>query len=166
MKKISVLLSLLFCLQFSFAQGSNDEEAIRKVLDTFMDCIIKRDSTRFYPLFHKDPVSWAGSIMPATHQNDLKRNEKARDYFASDYKSFIRSIYEANCEEKFYNIRINHDGYAATVFFDYSFWLSGKKLNWGAESWGMIKTNGEWKIVSVIFSVEEEAVRPEPQRTS
>lgn len=166
MKKISALLVLLFSLQVSFAQASGDEAAIRKVLDTFMDCIIKKDSTGFYALFHKDPVTWVGSIMPATHQNDLKRNPKARDYFSSDYRSFIRSMFEDNSEEKFYNIRIQEDGFIATVYFDYSFWLEGKKLNWGAESWGLIKTNGEWKIVSVIFSVEEESVRPEPQRTS
>lgn len=165
MKHFTGLLFLLFIVCFSYGQQNSEKQAIQKVLDTFMDCIITKDSTRFYTLFHGEPV-WVGSIMSQTHQNDKKKNAKAKDYFTSDYKSFIRSIYEDSCEEKFYNIRITEDGYIATVFFDYSFWMNGKKLNWGAESWGLIKINGVWKIVSVIFSVEEEPIRPEPSHRS
>jgi hypothetical protein len=58
------------------------------------------------------------------------------------------------------------NGYIATVMFDYSFWENGKKTNWGKENWAMIKTNGQWKITAVNFSIEEESINPEQKQKS
>jgi hypothetical protein len=165
MKKFLSLIILVSAAHVAYSQQSTEKAQVQKVLNTFMNCVVKKDSAAFYPLFHKDPVVWVGVIQEKTHQQDLKKNPKAGDLFYSDYRSFIRSVYDASkYEEKFYNVKINEDGFIASVTFDYSFWIDGKKQNWGSESWGLIKTKGEWKITSVIFSVEEESISPEPKK--
>ncbi len=66
-------------------------------------------------------------------------------------------------QESFYNVQIIEDGAVASVAFDYSFWLNGEKNNWGKEFWHMIKVNENWKIVSVVFSMEMEDYAKEPE---
>ncbi|MGL5892814.1 MAG: hypothetical protein ACRC3B_23170 [Bacteroidia bacterium] len=165
-KSILILLPILVIL-FAFGKKKEDPEKaeIQNVLNTFMDCIIKKDSVRFYNLFHKDPVVWVGVSKPKTYQDDLKKNSADKGYFSSNYKQFCRSICDKNAyEEKFCNIEITNDDGIASVMFDYSFWENQKKMNWGKESWALVKVNGQWKITSVIFSLEMENVAAEPNR--
>lgn len=140
---------------------------LEKVLYDFMNSIKERDSAKFYGLFYDGPVTWVGVDKEKSYQSYVKKNPKVnKNYFKSSPQSFIRSIVAEGGgeEEKFYNIRLDGDERMATVTFDYSYWSKGKKQNWGEESWALIRANGQWKITSVIFSVEMEAVVPEPNR--
>lgn len=157
------IVVLLSQIVFGHTKKNSSEQEIEKVLNTFMECFVKKDSTTFYSLFHTDPVVWVGVTHQKSYANELKSDSTAKDNFSANYKSFYRHFYTKEIEEKFYNIQILENGYIATVMFDYSFWEKGKKMNWGKESWAMIKTNGQWKITSVIFSTEDEAVNPEPK---
>lgn len=164
MKKQLILFLIIINANSIFSQKSatSDKEKIQIVLKDFMQSIKSKDSTKFYALFHTDPVLWLGTVKEKTYQDDLKRNPKAKDYFKSNYKSFFKSIADKNkYEEKFYNIQITEDGNIAVVNFDYSFWENDVKINWGKESWGLIKTQNQWKICSVLFSVEYEKFNPE-----
>lgn len=167
MKKNTLLFLPVLILLFGFSgQTENPEKTeIESVINTFMDCIIKKDQTKFYSLFHKDPVVWVGVSKPKTYQDDLKKNSSDKGYFSSNYKQFMKSLLDKNTyEEKFYNIEITNDEGIAAVTFDYSFWKNQKKINWGKESWALVKVNGQWKITSVIFSLEMEDVAAEPAR--
>lgn len=104
-------------------------------------------------------MGWINS--KKTHLAELKKDSTEKDYFSATYKQFYRNFFKIDIEEKFYNVNIIDDGYIASVTFDYSFWYKNKKLNWGKEGWGLIKTNGQWKITSVIFSTEDEAINAE-----
>lgn len=129
-----------------------------------MNCIIHKDSNVFYNLFYEGPVVWAGVFRDSTQASRLKKDPAKKDFFSSDYKSFYRSIADdATEEEKFYNIQIVTDGNIASVTFDYSYWEKKVKTNWGKESWGLVKTGNQWKITSVIFSYESEAINKEKQ---
>lgn len=155
----------LFILFLKAQESKSDSAMIMDVLNAFMNCIKKKDSVVYYSLFHKDPVIWIGISKPLTYQNDLQRNKNASDLYTSSHHRFFRGIDAGGTEEeKFYNIQIIEDGAIASVMFDYSFWVSGKKQNWGKENWAMIKTKGQWKIVSVTFSIEDEKLNPEPTR--
>ncbi len=170
MKKIAIvfLLSIYFAnsgIAQTIKIDSNNETELRFVLTTFMECLIKKDAERFYRLFNEDPVVWVGVYKEKSQQRRVQKNSDVKkDYKIGDYKSFYKSIFDNNVEEKFYNIVIEEDGYVASITFDYSFWANGKKGNWGKESWGLIKTNGQWKITSVIYSIENESVDKEPLR--
>lgn len=65
-------------------------------------------------------------------------------------------------EEKFGNIRIINDDVIASVTFDYSFLEENTVTNRGSESWHLIKAEGKWKIVSVIYSYENAKFFPNP----
>ncbi len=162
--RILILIVILLSLTaFSQTKKTNNKEEIKKALNTFMECLVQKDSIKFYSLFHNDPIVWVGVTQQKTYENELKKNSKAKDNFKASYKAFYRHFYSKEIEEKFYNIQILEDGYIASVTFDYSFLENKKKLNWGKESWAMIKTNGQWKITSIIFSTEDEVINPEPK---
>ncbi|NOU38172.1 MAG: nuclear transport factor 2 family protein [Ferruginibacter sp.] len=164
---IKNIITFLIVLQtqsaFSQTKKDNNKQEIEKVLYTFMDCLVHKDSTKFYSLFYTDPVVWVGITHKKSYANELKTDNTAKDNFRPNYKSFYKYFYTKEVEEKFYNIKIFENGYIATVIFDYSFWEKAKKLNWGKESWALIKTNEKWKITSVIFSSEDETINPEPK---
>lgn len=163
MKSYKISIIILLLSQLAYSQSKNNQKEIHKVLNTFMECLVKKDSTKFYSIFHSDPVVWVGVTSKKTFENELKKDSIAVNYFSSNYKSFYRHFYNKEIEEKFYNIQILEDGYIATVSFNYSFWNNKKKTNWGKEIWTMIKTNGQWKITSVIFSTEDEDIYSEPK---
>ena len=160
---ITFAIILLSLTAFGQTKRENNKQEIKKVLNTFMECLVKKDSVKFYSLFHSDPIVWVGVTQKMTFANELKNDSTATDNFKANYKAFYRHFYNKEIEEKFYNIKILEGNYIASVIFDYSFWDKGKKTNWGKESWAMIKTNGQWKITSVIFSTEDEAIIPEPK---
>lgn len=152
----------LFLFSFSPDQLKSDEEQIKQVVNSFMHCFEVKDSISFYTLFHEDPVVWVGITKENTLKKYRKKNPKEPDFFSDSYQTFYRSITPKEKEaEKFYNLVIDHDENIASVTFDYSFWKNGKSVNWGKESWALIKVKDKWKIASVVFSYEEESVRKE-----
>lgn len=160
---LTLIILSLSQVALSQTKYNNNKKEIHKVLNVFMECLVKKDSVKFYNLFHTDPVVWVGVTQQKTYVKEFEIDSTANDNFKANYKSFYRHFYTKEIEEKFYNIQILEDGYIACIFFDYSFWQRGKKANWGTENWAMIKTSGQWKITSVIFSTEDEAINPQPQ---
>jgi ribosomal protein L25 (general stress protein Ctc) len=165
MKSHIITLTVLLLTQSVFSQTKTNagKKEVQKVLNTFMECLVKKDSIKFYNLFYTEPVVWIGVTQQRSFADELKKDSTAKDNFRANYKSFYRHFYTKEIEEKFYNIQILEDGYIASVIFDYSFLEKGIKTNWGKEIWAMIKTKGQWKITSVIFSTEDENINPEPK---
>ncbi|NOT94265.1 Cif family virulence factor [Ferruginibacter sp.] len=168
MKKSVIFLFFVYFTNPVFSQtiSKNDKKEIKQILTDFMECLVKKDSTKFYNLFHNDLIVWVGVTKAKSFADEKKNDSFAVDNFSATFKEFYRMFYKIAIEEKFYNVQITEDGYIASVTFDYSFFQKNKKLNWGKESWGLIKKNGEWKIASVLFSIEYEAINPEPQKNN
>ena len=169
MRNILIIFIATFTISFAFGQnkGKTGKDDIKQVINTFMSCLAKKDSIKFYNLFNSDPVVWVGIFKSKTQQDRISKDSTKKNYFISNYKSFYRSISDLGTdEEKFYNIKIDNDESIATVSFDYSFWEKDKKINWGKESWHLVKIKDEWKITSVIFSMDFEKVNPEPKKKS
>jgi CubicO group peptidase (beta-lactamase class C family) len=162
MKRFYVLV-IGFTQAFTMAaQQQQDNEAIKSLLSTFMTAIRTRDSVTMFSLFADVPVTWVGAWQPATLKARAA-NVNAPVYRVSDYKTWFRSVMaDGYKEELFSNPVIVHDGTIGSVTFDYSFWANHEKGNWGKESWGLVKIDGKWKIVSVIFSMELERYRQQP----
>lgn len=166
MKKVIIffLVQLLLNLNYSFGQTKpiTDKEKIENILQVFMQCIETKDSVKMYNLFHKGPVTWVGVYKDITHNERLKKDSSALNYKIADYKTWFRNVCKPEPrKEDFRNIEIVEDGSVASVTFDYSFWVNNKKGNWGKEFWHLVNENGEWKIASVIFSIELEVYKPE-----
>jgi hypothetical protein len=141
----------------------SDKEKINQIVNVFMQSLAEKDSIKFYNLFYDGDVAWVGRFSEKSHQYNKTRKPDIANFFVSTYKEFFRGVYPIKAvEEKFRNVEIIEDGNIASVTFDYSFWMGKQKQNWGKEFWGLVKINDEWKITSVIFSMEYEQVNPEP----
>lgn len=157
MRKFSRIATILLVLTMSsqaYSQGSQgtkeDEAAIRKVVDSFFECVAKKDKETFLSLFANQEISWvgAGSIgkmvsSPSDFMDQLKAG-------GGEYG------------EDLHNLSIWNDEFIAVVTFDYGFITNGKVTNWGKESWMLIKENSQWKITSFNFSVIMSFKQPYP----
>ncbi len=145
------------------SQPLTDRQKIESLLQSFMQYIETKDQEKMYALFLEGPVTWIAVNKDATQKERLKLNPLAPNYQRSDYQTWFQSVMQNSPkQEHFKNIEIVEDGHVASVSFDYSFWVNGKKGNWGKELWHLIKVADDWKIVSVIFSKELEKIKPEP----
>jgi serine beta-lactamase-like protein LACTB, mitochondrial len=164
-KRIIVLIIIQsFFAKIVFCQSSvsPEKDKINSILTEFMQCIETKDSIKMYNLFHKGPVTWIGVYSEVTQSERLKKDSLGLNYKISDYKTWFRNVCKPDPRrEDFNNIQIIEDGNIASVTFDYSFWVNNKKGNWGKEFWHLVKEKEDWKIASVIFSIELEIYKPE-----
>jgi CubicO group peptidase (beta-lactamase class C family) len=169
MKKHLVIILYFIVCNTCFAQsgGIENRQQIIDLLQTFMKSIENKDSITMYSLFADAPVTWVGVYQPLTQKARNEADASANGYKVSDYKTWFRSVAgNSRRSELFSNPVIVEDGTIGSVTFDYSFWTNEKKGNWGKESWGLIKVNDKWKIASVIFSIESEKIREQPEEIS
>lgn len=165
MKKTIILLIVNYVLAqnvFCQSTSSSEKDKINSILSEFMQCIETKDSVKMYNLFYNGPVTWIGVYKEATQKERIKKDSLALNYKISDFKTWFRNVCKPEPrKELFTNIEIIEDGNIASVTFDYSFWVNNKKGNWGKEFWHLVKEKEEWKIASVIFSIELEIYKPE-----
>lgn len=135
----------------------NDKEQIEQLLHLFMTSIEKKDTSTLFSLFVDVPVSWVAVWKPETFK-ELKKTKPTEPLIEyRNYKTWVTGLMRDRLyQEKFSNPVISEDGSIGSVTFDYSFLVNHKTGNWGKESWGLVKVNDQWKIASVLFSVELE----------
>jgi hypothetical protein len=155
------LLPIIFFLtaQRLFAQETIiNKEEITNLVNKYSQSVIKKDSVTFYSLFNDGPVTWCAALKERSQAKEVERKGKTTggsNYFAGTYKGFLRSLFKyRSTEDKFDNINIVQDGTVASVTMDYSFWTDNKMTNWGGKYLALIKRDGQWKITSVIYSIE------------
>ncbi|WP_294273520.1 nuclear transport factor 2 family protein [uncultured Chryseobacterium sp.] len=162
-------IPLLICMLLSgFAAAQNyatEKKEIETVIRQFKESIIRKDSAAFYRLFHENPVVWIGVVKNRSQAKRLQSHPgNTKNYFKDTYDNFFRYIMEpGRKEEEFKNIRIVNDDVTASVTFDYVFREDNTITNWGDEAWHLIKAEGKWKIVSVIYSYENAKFFPKPE---
>lgn len=143
------------------AEPDTDKQEIEQLLQVFMSAIEKKDSSTLFSLFAPIPISWVAVWKPDTFRELQKSKPGENLYEYRDYKTWVVGLMKDRLyQEKFANPVITEDGAVGSVTFDYSFWSNHEKKNHGKESWGLIKVNGKWKIVSVLFSVDLERFKP------
>jgi hypothetical protein len=151
-KTISLIITPLLLAN---ATPDPDVAGIKSVIETFRAAILTKDKSAleslpasenimFVPAYDADTLAGIRTVRPTVKRSD-----------ASSYARFVKGVVTnpAQLEEKFFNIKIHSDGSIATVWFDYSFIENGNVTNWGHESWGLIHTDGGWRISSIVFSI-------------
>ncbi|MAG75788.1 MAG: hypothetical protein CL811_03415 [Colwelliaceae bacterium] len=142
----------------AFAASTQDSKAqIHNVIEKFRTSIINKDTETFGALFFSDQVPFIAVFsdeMLAKKRVDNPEYPLAVDFGKFGPPSNMLSGDDAE-EEKISNIKIQTDGYLASVHFDYKDIVNGKERAWGTESWSMIKLGSEWKITSVSYTVTE-----------
>jgi hypothetical protein len=164
--KKSIVILFVLCSAYCYSQqnAATAKEEIKKVLATYMSCIVNKDSATFVGLFAMDSVSFFGVNAQESYQAFLKKYPNARLLLKDNYRNFIRFVVSSKkkAEEKYSNVNIWNDNTIATLFFDYSFWIDDKETNWGIETWQLIFNGKEWKIMSALFSANDENITPQP----
>ena len=156
-----ILVLFMASATFLYSQDQ-DKKEIEQIIETFRKSIIEKDKESFLPLFYKEDIPWIGAADRATHEYFKKRMPNAPVTQDGSYEQFINFIVGSGSalEEKFWNTEINSDEGIGTVTFDYSFNVDGNVQNWGKESWHLVRTLEGWKIVSVIYSMISNKVKP------
>lgn len=146
------MLMMAFCAAQKYSQQKKEIESI---ITAVKESIIKKDTTTFKSLFTKDSFNWTAVITDKTQQKRIEKDHKAVNTFTKNFNNFYSFLLDkGEQEEIFRNVSIENNDVIASVIFDYSFLSNRKASNWGKEFWHLAKINGQWKITSVIYSLE------------
>ena len=165
MKKITLFLFVLLFTPLSFAATVSDEKQLHNIIKDFESAITTVDRAKYFSLFYEGTVSWVG--VSSTHDFERNKNKakelenkgqkfwKPMKTYPGDHVHFFDVIVSGMEDHKmmFENIKIQQDGDVASVYLNYNHFERGVKANWGAKSFLLVKTEGGWKINSVIFSI-------------
>ena len=138
------------------AATPEDIRAIETVVADFQAALIAKDVKRLSSLLLHTNILFAS---PADDGFIKKMRETTDVHFdgvgAGGYVAFANFIQREpqRTEEKFYNVKITQDRHVAWVNFDYEFLVGGILSNYGVEAWQMVKRDGNWKILSVVWSM-------------
>lgn len=132
-----------------------DVAAITRVTDDFQAALLKKDVKLLSSLMFN------ANILFSSPANDsfIKKVRETRDVNfdgvgAGGYTDFAKFVAGSKTPvaEKFYNIKITQDRHVAWVMFDFEFLDDNVVVNHGVEAWQMLKTDGKWKILSVVWT--------------
>lgn len=155
-------LMILMCSTIK-AQEKTDFEKLHNVIEIFKTAFV--DSTKeqqFYDLFLHDSITWA-SVYEGKTKDLLKTKNDYQPTFSSTFQDFYEWIKkDGNYKENFYNIIINKDNNHATISFDYTFEKNGDILNWGKEYWALLMVEEDWKIASVLWTMNYQNIEQCP----
>jgi hypothetical protein len=161
----AVFLALLMCGLVSqasaqdaepkFNSNADDLTKIRGILEEFRQDIIRKDGHALTKLVLNPDVLFH-------HTNTQEEIDSARKYNAqfdgigpSQLDGFTKLLATSKdkLEERFRNIEIRQDGPLGLVTFNYDFVINDKVHHSGLEVWQVCKIDGQWKILSVVWTV-------------
>ncbi len=160
----AVLVVLLICALASQApaQGqepkfnSNPEDItkIRGVLEEFRQDIIHKDGNALTKLVLNPNVFFHHINRQDEVDSARKKDAQFDGIGPSQLDGFAQFLATTKdkVEEKFRNIEIRQDGPLALVTFNYDFVDNDEVTNSGIEHWQMCKIDGQWKILSVVWT--------------
>ena len=161
----AAFLALLICGSVSqvsaqnaepkFNSNGDDLTKIHGLLEEFLQDIIRKDGYALTKLVLNPDVLFH-------HTNTQEEIDGARKYNAQfdgigpsqlgGFEKFLATSKD-KLEEKFQNIEIRQDGPLGLVAFNYDFVINDKVHHSGLEVWQVCKIDGQWKILSVAWTI-------------
>jgi ketosteroid isomerase-like protein len=141
--------------EIEFKSNADDLAKIRSVLEEFRQDIIRKDGYALTKLVLNPDVLFH-------HINNQEEVDSARKYNAqfdgigpSQLDGFAKLLATSKdkLEERFRNIEIRQDGDLGLVTFNYDFVINDKVHHSGIEHWQVCKIDGQWKILSVTWTI-------------
>jgi hypothetical protein len=162
-KAVVVFIALLTCAMAgqASAQGpeykskADDLTKIRSVLEEFRQDIIHKDGYAITKLILNPDVLFHHINSQEEVDSARKSNAQFDGVGPSQLDGFVKLLATSKdkLEEKFYNIEIRQDGDLGLVTFNYDFVINDKVHHSGIEHWQVCKIDGQWKILSVTWTV-------------
>jgi hypothetical protein len=138
-----------------FNSNGDDITKIHGVLEEFSQAIIRKDGYALTKLVLNPDVLFH-------HTNTQEEIDSARKYNAqfdgiglSQLDGFAKLLATSKdkLEERFRNIEIRQDGPLGLVTSNYDFVINDKVHHSGLEIWQLCKIDGQWKILSVAWTI-------------
>ena len=161
----TVFLALLICGLVSqasaqdaepkFNSNGDDLTKIRGVLEEFRQDIIRKDGYALTKLVLNPDVLFHHINNQEEVDGARKQNAQFDGIGPSQLDGFAKLLATSKdkLEEKFRNIEIRQDGPLGLVTFNYDFVINDKVHHSGLEIWQLCKIDGQWRILSVVWTV-------------
>ena len=146
----------------AFAQGSgikfnsnaDDVAKINTVLEEFRQDIIHKDGYALTKLVLNPNVLFHALDDQEQVDSTRKYNSQFNGIDPSALDGFAKLLATSKdkLEEKYRNMEIRQDGDLGLATFNYDFVINDKVHHSGVEHWILYKIDGQWKILSVVWT--------------
>ncbi len=138
-----------------FKSNADDLAKIRSVLEEFRQDIIHKNGPALTQLLLNPTVLFHHINNQEEVDSARKSNAQFDGIGPSQLDGFAKLLATSKdkLEEKFHNVEIRQDGDLGLVTFNYDFVVNDKVTNSGVEHWQLCKIDGQWKILSVTWTV-------------
>lgn len=135
MKKLFIVL---FTMSALIVQGQTAEDSVKQTVNLMFQGMNQADSSIVVSVFHPSAVL----------QTITKDGVKADSYTA--FGASMRRLKKGQLDERIVFGAVHVDGSLASVWTPYRLYFDGKFIHCGANSFQLVRTAGEWKIVHLI----------------
>ena len=138
-----------------YSSNADDLAKIRGVVEDFRQGVIHKDGDAITKLLLNRNVLFHHINSQEEVDSARKSNAQFDGVGPSQLDGFVRLLATSKdkLEERFRNIEIRQDGDLGLVTFNYDFVINDKVHHSGVEHWQMCKIDGQWKILSVTWTV-------------
>jgi hypothetical protein len=138
-----------------FKSNADDLAKISSVVEEFRQDIIHKDGYAITKLILNPDVLFHHTNTQEEVDGARKQNAQFDGVGPSQLDGFVKLLATSKdkLEEKFRNIEIRQDGDLGLVTFNYDFVINDKVHHSGLEHWQVCKIDGQWKILSVTWTV-------------
>jgi hypothetical protein len=138
-----------------FKSNADDLAKISSVVEEFRQDIIHKDGYAITKLILNPDVLFHHINNQEEVDGARKQNAQFDGVGPSQLDGFVKLLATSKdkLEEKFRNIEIREDGDLGLVTFNYDFVINDKVHHSGLEHWQVCKIDGQWKILSVTWTV-------------
>ena len=138
-----------------FNSNADDLTKIRGVVEEFRQDIIRKDGFAITKLVLNHNVLFHHTNTQEEIDSARKLNAQFDGIGPSQLDGFVEFLATSKdkLEEKFQNVEIRQDGPLGLITLNYDFVVNDKVTNSGIEHWQVCKIDGQWKILSVVWTV-------------
>jgi len=140
-----------------FNSNGDDITKIRGVVEEFRRDIIRKDGYALTKLVLNSDVLFHHTDTQEEIDSARKYNAQFDGIGPSQLDGFCETprYSRDKLEERFRNIEIRQDGPLGLVTFNYDFVINDKVHHSGLEVWQVCKIDGQWKILSVAWTIHD-----------
>ena len=151
MKYSKIFLAIYFIFACSFSISGNIDIEEKNVLEVV---------NKFLKVLETGDIEMAREILVVEGSNfSVREDGESYKVRFTDYKSLIENLpkTKGKYREVIRNPKILIHKKIAVLWAKYDFFVNGKFSHCGVDSFSLIKSEGKWKIASIIYTVEKKA---------
>lgn len=154
MSRVITFILFFMAIQIGTAQQNKEEQAIKKVVETFFEGLHNGDSTLIAGVLHKEiKIQTTGTTRDGVKFLRSQKREQVLTGIANKKP-------ENKYFEKLLSYDIKIDGNLASVWTPYEFYLNDNFSHCGANSFQMFNNNGKWEIIYLVDMRRREGCKP------